>query len=189
MKHLKAVDILELLETEDYDLWQLRRDAPIKELIQALQTATNPEARDSICYVLGKRYAKSAAPAIIECLSDEDERVRHSAAEALGSIRNPIAGEPLMRLFLNTYDDPGTQNWCASALGAVGYRPAIPYLIEALKSPNFWVCGASAWSLGYLRVVVAEDALREALAQATDWYPKTRILEALDLIKTAKEQT
>jgi HEAT repeat protein len=189
MKHLKAADILELLESDENALWQLRRDAPIKELIQALRIAATPEARDSIIYVLGKRYAKSAAPVIIEYLSDDDERVRHSAVDALGNIRNPMAGEPLMQLFLNTYDDPGTQNWCASALGAVGYRPAIHYLIEALKSPNLWVCGASAWSLGYLRVVEAEDALREALSTATDWYPKTRIQEALDLIKAAKEQT
>jgi HEAT repeat protein len=76
-KHLSADEILELIELTDVNTrFKLRREAPIKEMILALEKTKSTQARKLLCTVLGDRQAKSAVPILIQHLNDSDLNVR-----------------------------------------------------------------------------------------------------------------
>jgi HEAT repeat protein len=190
MKNLKASEIINLLgnldEHEYYRECRVQRVATVKELIIALRTSTDPNVRRILCDMLGDRRAKTAVPTLIECLKDPSASVRAAAADSLGKIGSPSAGESLLVHFKQEKQEDA-RTMLAAALGAVGHRPAIPFLIEALSDPHRSLRGAAAWSLGVLRAEESVDALRSALAKETDSYPIARMEEALTLISAGDE--
>jgi HEAT repeat protein len=158
---------------------QLRREARIVELVTALSLADDEIIRCNLCDILAWRRAKTAVAVILACLDDPtSDDLKDTAAEALGKIKSPKAGEELLRHFLKE-----KRTWYAIALGAIGYRPAIPYLIDALASSSGMVRGGAAWSLGEFRAKEALDALETALAKETDSYGQARMTDAIETIK------
>ena len=184
---IKAQEILRLLEEPTEDRrplkHKLQHEAPVKELIVALRNSQTELTRRILCDILAARRAKTAVPALIECLDDPSAAVNGDAAEALGKIGSPKAGDALLKHFIDEQ-----HGWYAVALGAIGYRPAIPYLIDALTNSSGWfVRGGAAWSLGELMAKEATKPLEVALAKENNTYALERIREARDRIN-GKEQ-
>ena len=70
----------------------------------------------------------------------------------------------------------------AGAIGQLHYEPAVPTLIGLLPHEYEQIRRTAAWSLGELRAVDAEPALRSALEHETDKYAAQRMREALGTI-------
>lgn len=176
---LMAPEIIALLEEPTDDRRPLKRklryEARVKELIKALQLSRLELTRCILCDILADRRAKTAIDALVECLDDPSVDVRNYAAEALAKIGSQKSGKALLEHFMKDH-----QVWYAIALGAIKYKPSIPYLIDALRSPVPKVRGGAAWSLGYLNVEEAHDALEQALILETDGYSISRIKGALE---------
>lgn len=187
MKNLTATEISQLLANlgnEGYSIKRrIRREAPLKEIIAALENSINPDMKEILCDILGELHAKMAVPALISCLDDPSPGVRSSAADALAKIGSPRAGEALLRRFSGEETEDEVRRMIALALGAVGYQPAIPKLIEALADPDSSLRGSVAWSLGALRANEAIDVLQQVLASETNPYAVARIQESLEAIK------
>jgi HEAT repeat protein len=206
MKHLNALEIIQLLSSptkidsiriqEYFDRTgklppdhgyivksQIRKEASIRELIAALHQTTNSHVREVLCDLLGELQAKTAFPVLITCLEDSAAGVRSSAADALAKIGNPLAGEALMKRFAGIETEIEVQRMIAVALGAVGYRPAIPLLIKALVSIDPDLRGSAAWSLGVLKSLEAANSLEQALSHEKELYPRERMKIALDTIQ------
>ncbi|OGO31773.1 MAG: hypothetical protein A2136_03655 [Chloroflexi bacterium RBG_16_54_11] len=187
--NIKAEEILRLLEEPTKDRRplkdKLRREAPVKELIKALRNSQTELTRCILCVILADRQAKTAISALIECLDDPSAAVNDDAAEALGKIGSPKAGDALLKHFIHE-----KHGWYAVALGAIGYRPAIPYLMDALINSSEWfVGGGAAWSLGELMAKEAMTALEIALAKEKNNYASERIREAIDRINWKEQFT
>jgi HEAT repeat protein len=176
--HLSASEIVALLEEPTDDRrplkMQLRRNAKVKELIRALQITKTVLTRRILCDILAERRAKSAVNAILECINDASSDLRNDAVEALIKIRSYKAGEGLLAYFI---DNP--QLWYAVALGEIGYRPAIPYLMDALENPDEGVREGAAWALGYLGAIDAIGVLVRALHREANPNCVVRMQEAL----------
>jgi HEAT repeat protein len=183
---IKADEIIRLLEEPTKDRrplkYKLQREASVKELVNALWSSKKVLTSRILCDILGARRARTAIPALVNCLNQPDQDLKNDAAEALGKIGSPKAGNELLRHFI---DEPCL--WYAVALGAIGYNPAIPYLIAALHSASSSVRGGAAWSLGELIAYEAENVLISALAKEDYGYAKNRISEALNIIQEAKK--
>lgn len=183
--NVDALEIIRLLEEPVENRiplkFKLQREAPAKALIEALGKSTNNLTRCILCDILAERGTKTAVQAILKCLDEPtSDDLKDAAAEALGKIESPKAGEELLRHFLKE-----KRTWYAIALGAVGYRPAIPYLIDALTSSFGMVRGGAAWSLGELRAKEALAPLKQALPIETERYAQERMREAIALIENA----
>jgi len=178
---IQADEIIRLLEEPTDDRrplkHKLQRSASVKELVKALTLSQVELTRRILCDILAARKVKSAIPALLECLDDPSPWVKDDAAEALGKIGSIKAGEPLLNHFNND-----RSLWLAVALGAIGYRPAIPSLIASLSSPYGKIRGGAAWALGELRATEAITSLELALSKEDDKYALDRIREALDRI-------
>lgn len=177
-----ANEIIRLLEepTEDRRPLKgaLQREAPVKELVKALWLSKTVLTSRILCDILGARRAKTAIPALLNCLNNPDPSLKNDAAEALGKIGDPKAGEEILKHFIV---EP--RLWYAVALGAIGYQPAVPYLTNALNSTLGSVRGGAAWSLGEMKVSDAQEVLTNALKIEQDKYALDRIQEALEKIK------
>ena len=151
------------------------------ELIEALRNSRKKLTRCIICDILAERRAKTAVSVLIDCLNDPSDDVKDNAAEALGKIGSPKAGEAILSHFINE-----KRTWFAIALGAVNYQPAIPYLIDALASSSGMVRGGAAWSLGKLCAISARKELESALSVEKDSYANERMREALEVISNIR---
>lgn len=181
MQHLKADDIIRLIEAPDggFSRYALRKEASIRELILALEQTESVKVRWIITTVLGDRRAKTAIPILIRHLDDSDLDVRIYAAESLGKICDPKAGPALLALFQNRAEPPELRTTLAVALGGIHYQPAVPLLVEALSSEHGNLRGCAAWSLGELQAQEAVSALRKALPLETNQWSKNHMKTAL----------
>ncbi|MDD5371050.1 MAG: HEAT repeat domain-containing protein [Anaerolineaceae bacterium] len=154
---------------------QIKREAKIKDLIQALMISKSSLSRRILCDILGDRHAKSAIPILIKCLDDDDWKVRSDAAEALSKIGSSKAGESLLE---HLKKDPLPAY--VFALGSVGYRDAIPFLESMLESDSNTIRGGAAWSLGVLRALEAKGVLLKALLNENDGWVLNHINNAIN---------
>lgn len=181
---MNAQEILELLAQPEGGrecFRRIKREAQVCDLIAALRLSQTAHARQLLCDLLGYRKAKTAATLLLDCLQDSSEHVRCSTAEALARIGDPSTGDRLLEHLLSETSEPVREN-LAMALGAVGYRPAIPTLVGLLTAPEATLRGVAAWSLaalGALEYSTALRAMRRARRRETDSYALTRMRVAL----------
>jgi HEAT repeat protein len=179
---LNANQIIQKLEEPGINLlpvkMELKRKANIRELINALMISKKIQTSRILCDILGERRAKSAIPVLIKCLNSRSEDLRENAAEAIGKIGGEEAGEELINQLRKK---PNV--WIAIALGAIKYKPSIPYLIIALTGPFPKVRGGAAWSLGEFMAKEALGELEKAFEKETDSYSKKRISVAIEIIR------
>jgi HEAT repeat protein len=183
MKTLSAAEIIALIrdspEGTTLPYWRLRRDASVAELINVLRTdLPDPDVRYVVIVVLGFRRAKRSVPLLIEALDDPDRGVRDATADALGKIRDPRAGEALMRR-LTVEEVPQLRHWLVASLGGVGFRPAIPALTRLLADADPVVRGFAARSLGLLLAAEALPAIEDALSRETDGFAVRQMEQSL----------
>ena len=186
----KATDLLVELKRPSEDrrlVDQLIASGDDDVLIEALRLADDERSRTVLCDVLGFRHASKAVDALIAVLDDPSSSVRSSAADALAKIGDGRAGPALMARFELPEPAITVRRMLLAALGAVGYRPAIPTLIQWLGNPDPSQRGSAAWSLGNMRAIEAIPALEEAFHRERQKYPRERILEALRLIQRHKD--
>jgi len=173
-------EIIQLLEEPTENRipikWKVLQEAPLEELITAMHEPKMQITYRILCELLGKRRDAQAVPVLIETLHDADASVRAEAAQALALIENPLAGEAVMAQYL-AEEDQGTKEWYVIALGAVGYCPAVPYLIQALNVENLRRYAALA--LSELKAKEAKGAIAHALARETEPYTVKLIQQVL----------
>jgi len=186
MEHLKAKKVIKLLESTASDKAQIKgyitSQASTSDIVNSLKLATDNHTQQILADIAGDRYEEVAVPMLIEYLQSASPGVRASAAEALGKIGDARAGATLMERFDRLEKDTGVRHMLATAVGACGYRAAIPLLIEALNDPDPVLRGCAAWGLGALGAESAEDALRNALRHEEDGFAKGRMQTALEAI-------
>lgn len=123
-----------------------------------------------------EKYGRSEAPLIASMLSDRDSQVRAVACHVLGRLKDSSTVQPLGDLMLSRLpinssrdDDPHraaaeaisqtVTKAAAKALGQIGDLHAVPLLIEALDSTDFYLCAEAVTSLGNLRATAAVEPL------------------------------
>lgn len=158
--------------------------AAAQDLISALTAATNPVTRQILADILGRRHEETAVPALIKALDDPAIGVRASAADALGKIGSPEAGEAVWRR-LQREPEESVRQMLILALGATGYRAAIPFLLSALKDPSPVIRGCAARALLDLRAKEALHRLEEALRSETDSFPRNQMTAAVSGLRGA----
>ncbi len=158
---------------------KIKKEAFLKNIIQALRISKNPLTRSILCDILRYRYkhAKTAIPVLIECLDDPNWKVRSDAAEALSKIGGDKAGEAILVHF-----EKETLPAYAFGLGEIGYRKAIPSLIIALNDSSRTVRAGAANSLGVLHASEAKDALVELLKKEEDELVIRHIKNAMSVL-------
>ncbi len=182
---MKATEIICLLEEPGDDFlaikWRVRDEAPIEELIAAMHESKTAHMTEILCELLGKRQDPKAVPVLIEALHNEGAGVRSEAAQALALIESPLAGEALLTQYLKEKDEE-VKDWQVIGLGATGYLPAVPYLIQALQSDRLRRYAALA--LAELQVTEVKPMIQEALGHETDEYERKLIEQALQKLSS-----
>jgi HEAT repeat protein len=168
---------------------RLRYEAADEDVVALLQQATAPNIRLLLHQVLELKKAKTAVPLLIEQLNDPDPDIRDSAADTLGAIGDPRAGEALFRRFSLEETDQTLRPMLAAALGGVGYRPAIPMLMETLfitDAPKAKVLRQMASeALRSLKAVEALPVLKQAITQESNDYVRYRMQVAVEAIQNS----
>jgi HEAT repeat protein len=103
-----------------------------------LRRSPSEHTRMWVAEILGWLEAKSAAPILIEALSDINPEVRARAAAALGKIKDDRAVHRLLELLISD-PVPFVRVKVSQALGRIGHPAVIDYLITTLKDPEWWV--------------------------------------------------
>jgi HEAT repeat protein len=183
---MNANEIIQLLETPTEDrrpiIDKIVQEAPISELIAAMQQVhMTPLIRQLLCDMLGKRADKQAITVLSEALQNPSSKVRSSAADALAKIGDFQAGEALMKS-LEVEENSDVQSALIFALGSVGYKPAIPIIIQTLSNPSDMIRYCSTRALEDLHAEQAKDALEQAIANETDSYTAQRMRKALQTL-------
>jgi HEAT repeat protein len=150
-----------LLTINGLDPNQQRLDTLFIKIVKS----DNPvAARQYAASYLGMRDNPDAIPALVFAANKGPRNVQLSATEALGWIgsrlnveNKQIIIEPLVAI-MRTNSDSDVRQRAVKALGNVGSKLVVPYLIEALKDNNLFV-GASAAS--YLGRYAGPDAIAE----------------------------
>ena len=107
------------------------------------------------------RIGKSAVQPRVKALGDKNERVRRSAAAALGKIGDPQAVQPLIKALGD--ENERVQSSAANALGQIGDSQAVQPLIKALGDSNSDVRSSAATALGEIGDQRAVQPLKNLL--------------------------
>lgn len=170
---MNAREVIDLLEGESDERRRVKQrvsaEASLEAIVAAMREAKAPKTRQILCDIVAALHAAEAVPELLAALNDPPPALRSAAADALAAIRDPNTGPALLRHY-RSEPDPDVRTVLAVALGAVGYRPAIPELILALNDPHRALQIEAAWSLGELRATEAREQIARALSrQTTDW--------------------
>jgi HEAT repeat protein len=93
----------------------------------------------------------------IALLKDPNLTFRWKAAEAMGTIGDSSAIEPLLEALKDPFVD--VQWLAAKSLGRIGDSRCVEPLINALKSDDKWLRAGAAWGLGKLKDPRATEPL------------------------------
>ena len=100
------------------------------------------------------RIGKSAVQPRVKALGDKNERVRRSAAAALGKIGDPQAVQPLIKALGDSNSD--VRSSAATALGEIGDQRAVQPLKNLLKYKNEPIRRLAAKALKQIKSKVTE---------------------------------
>lgn len=144
-------------------------------LIGALR---DPDHRSFAAKYLGELGAWEAVPPLLLLLDAVDPRVRIAAAEALGRLGAKQA-RPRLREVAMHDESAGVRSWAIGALGNIGAREDLEFLLPLLNHPFLRVRGATALALGRLGDVRALGPLRVARRKLRrsplEWYWHRRL--------------
>ena len=132
--------------------------------------SSKPEARAHAAKRLGSAGKKSAVPALIDCLGDEDRQVRLAVLEALAAIAHPASANPLSSVLEHlsrrrsgSREDPTAEyEALAKALARLG-EPAVTPLIALLASDDKDTRRWATFALGLIKSSKAVSPLSEKL--------------------------
>jgi HEAT repeat protein len=158
-------ELIKCLEDTDYDvriaactaLGKIGDPSPVPVLITCLDYWYISQAAANALIQIGK----PAVPALIETLTDPNERVRKAACTALGQIGDSIAVPELIQCLKDRYSDVSIA--ACTALGQIGDSIAVPELIQCLKYRYSDVSIAACTALGQIGDSVAVPELIQCL--------------------------
>lgn len=126
--------------------WLLEERAPAQALTEALEQASSPLTRRTLCVLLGNRGIRSAVPVLSSVLDDPDEGVRYAAADALAKIvgygRRPAPTKlraQVAEAALRRWPEepaPYVRSGLVIALSLSGRPEAVQRVREALDDPD-----------------------------------------------------
>lgn len=124
----------------------------------------NPFIRNAAMIIL-KSLGQVSIPFLYSLLKDRDEDVRKFALDLLSEIRDGVSPERITPLLKDT--NPNVRSAAAKALGMLGQRESIPYLLESLKDEE-WVAFSAIEALGRIGDNAAVEALSGILSSGTE---------------------
>lgn len=174
------------VQDRPYIQFQLRDEAPIASLTEALRNATSPEHVVILANVIGMRFkhARSAIPALVERLRHPDEAVRYAVADSLGKLRATSSGDALLAA-LHDEEAPRVRAMLLAGIGAVGATKGMNQLCEALSGGDPNLRQAAAWGLGQLGDPRALQPLSDAALTEDDQWIRATILSSLSRLREA----
>jgi HEAT repeat protein len=152
----------------------------VPALLQALMNEEEDSGRRQAASDALAAIGSEAVPALVQAMTEGDERVRNAAARALKDI-GPQAVDAIPALIQalgDQDDDVGLA--AASALGDVGPE-AIPMLIEALGDRNAQARRGAILALGWIGPEAKEAAplIVQALEEESEWLVRSSAAYAL----------
>lgn len=132
--------------------------------------------RASAIQALGRTDRTEACRPLLAALQDDSPMVRGCAVDALGRLRSESAAAGLVSCLGD--DDVGVRNAAHDALEAIG-EPAVPALVDALRSSSAEVRGGAASVLVMHGRSSATRALVDALGREGDAEAAGCMVEAL----------
>jgi HEAT repeat protein len=116
----------------------------------ALAASASPAARRAALRLLSYFGYSSAFDVFVRSVEDPDRRVQDVAIQGLGLVEHPSAAQRLIELARDS-----SEKTRASAMKALGHRPAEPgtvdALVDGLRDPDAWVRYYACQSLGRSR--------------------------------------
>jgi len=167
----------------------------VKPLIEALSNAKeySSDEKDKMAAILGLIGDKSAVEALIQFLLRSDlnggyDHAKMTAAEALGTFKDPRAIEPLIKTYLID-TDARVRSWAIDALGEIGDTRAIDTLIKALEDEDYVRQRAAAALDKFKNKPMNQDQLILYYIAKHDWDKLAKIGSSAvePLIKTLSE--
>jgi HEAT repeat protein len=116
-------------------------------------------------FIILKDLGSASVPLLYPLLKDKDEDVRKFSLDLLAEIKDEVSHERILPFFRDP--NPNVRASAANAAGALGYKEALPSLIEALRDEE-WVCFSAIEALGKLGAEEAVAPIRELLGAHSD---------------------
>jgi HEAT repeat protein len=111
--------------------------------------------------IILKDIGAAAVPLLYPLLKDKDEDIRKFSVDLLMDIREGVSPEKISPLLHDP--NPNVRASAAKAAGALGYRDAVPDLLQALHDDE-WVCFSALEALGELKEETTADAVAGLLS-------------------------
>lgn len=141
--------------------------AQLNDLLAALRSAENADARWAAARDLGRLGDPRAMDDLLNVLHSGDVRLRRYSAWALGKIGegNREAAAPAVPGLLEALRRPGgrLREVTAWALGRIGHARAVPALRDALRDQNSLVRRAAAEALGRTGAFMETTTIRSQI--------------------------
>lgn len=151
------------------------QDASIQSLISIGGEVTaymvTPLLRDEIPFirnaaiVILRALGQVSIPCLYGLLNDKDDDIRKFALDLLGEIREGVPFERIIPLLKD--QNPNVRASAANALGMIGQRECIPYLIEGIHDEE-WVAFSVIEAIGKIGDEMALDALLGVLSSGSE---------------------
>ena len=150
-----------------WNLGHVGEKEDIEEIIKCLDDP-HPKVRRTSIYALKRLKAYTAVEEIIPLLKDKDEKVRIEAGIALGYLGEPIAFSTLINGIDKIKPSPNQFQEIIKALGLLGDKRAVPYLIQSLRKGRNNIKKASIESLSLIGDKSAVPIIKDYLKDE-DW--------------------
>ena len=121
----RAVRLLTLFRPEDL----------VRSVRETVEGVREPAVRNAAMDAL-VRQGDGALDRVVTLLAHESWELRLHGAVVLGNIRSSRAVEPLARLLNDSAEN--VVHAAAESLGSIGDPRAVPYLVEVLRTQEFW---------------------------------------------------
>lgn len=145
---------------------RMRRPQAVPKLSETLENDPDSGVRAQAAEALGNIKNRTATPALVRALSDENKNVKSSVIIALGYMRDKKAVDPLLS-FLGKEKNTGLKISAVNVLGVIGDERALPTFVKLLKDENPRIKTISAQALGRLRKPAAVEPLLKSSRDKT----------------------
>lgn len=160
-----------LLDAARDDSWRVRERAvrqltafTSERLVQCVRDtvegAREPSVRNAAMDAL-VRQGEDGLPHIFSLLAADNWELRLHGAVMLGNIKSPLAVEDLAKLLHDEAEN--VVHAAAESLGAIGDAGAVPYLLDVLKTQEFWSQYPTVVALGRIAHHSAVEPLLDFL--------------------------